>query len=88
MPLKTKSGCSDVTFYACVLQTVKKDEFSTKCNQTDHHRMAGGRQEVWKAKKKKQKNKTFLIKTYIICWFEYQLPEGRILGHAEKNSIK
>lgn len=27
-------------------QTVKKDEFSTKCNQTDHHRMPGGRQEV------------------------------------------
>ncbi|KAG7252458.1 hypothetical protein CRUP_027805 [Coryphaenoides rupestris] len=25
--------------------TVKKDEFSTKCNQTDHHRMPGGRQE-------------------------------------------
>ncbi|CAI5664596.1 unnamed protein product [Oreochromis niloticus] len=28
------------------IQTVKKDEFSTKCNQTDHHRMPGGRQEV------------------------------------------
>lgn len=28
------------------LQTVKKDEFSTKCNQTDYHRMPGGRQEV------------------------------------------
>lgn len=25
---------------------MKKDEFSTKCNQTDHHRMSGGRQEV------------------------------------------
>lgn len=37
---------SDVTCCARVLQTVKKDEFSTKCNQTDHHRMAGGRQEV------------------------------------------
>lgn len=38
--------CTDVTC-ARVLQTVKKDEFSTKCNQTDHHRMPGGRQEVW-----------------------------------------
>lgn len=28
------------------LKIVKKDEFSTKCNQTDHHRMSGGRQEV------------------------------------------
>lgn len=27
------------------IQIVKKDEFSTKCNQTDHHRMSGGRQE-------------------------------------------
>lgn len=25
---------------------MKKDEFSTKCSQTDHHRMPGGRQEV------------------------------------------
>lgn len=25
---------------------MKKDEFSTKCNQTDYHRMPGGRQEV------------------------------------------
>ena len=25
---------------------MKKDEFSTKCNQTDHHRMSDGRQEV------------------------------------------
>ncbi|GAA6107833.1 F-box only protein 31 isoform X2 [Tachysurus ichikawai] len=30
------------------IQTVKKDEFSTKCNQTDHHRMAGGRQEEFR----------------------------------------
>lgn len=29
-----------------MLKIVKKDEFSTKCNQTDHHRMSGGRQEV------------------------------------------
>ncbi|XP_061863281.1 F-box only protein 31 isoform X3 [Colius striatus] len=28
------------------IQIVKKDEFSTKCNQTDHHRMSGGRQEM------------------------------------------
>ncbi|XP_075996854.1 F-box only protein 31 isoform X1 [Genypterus blacodes] len=28
--------------------TVKKDEFSTKCNQTDHHRMPGGRQEEFR----------------------------------------
>uniref|UniRef100_A0A8C6URE3 F-box protein 31 n=1 Tax=Neogobius melanostomus TaxID=47308 RepID=A0A8C6URE3_9GOBI len=28
------------------IQTGKKDEFSTKCNQTDHHRMPGGRQEL------------------------------------------
>lgn len=28
------------------LKIVKRDEFSTKCNQTDHHRMSGGRQEV------------------------------------------
>ncbi|XP_037734109.1 F-box only protein 31 isoform X4 [Chelonia mydas] len=27
---------------------VKKDEFSTKCNQTDHHRMSGGRQEEFR----------------------------------------
>uniref|UniRef100_A0A672TEX1 F-box domain-containing protein n=1 Tax=Strigops habroptila TaxID=2489341 RepID=A0A672TEX1_STRHB len=27
------------------IQIVKKDEFSTKCNQTDRHRMSGGRQE-------------------------------------------
>ncbi|KAJ3595798.1 hypothetical protein NHX12_002212 [Muraenolepis orangiensis] len=27
------------------IQIVKKDEFSTKCSQTDHHRMPGGRQE-------------------------------------------
>ncbi|XP_038662092.1 F-box only protein 31 isoform X4 [Scyliorhinus canicula] len=27
---------------------VKKDEFSTKCNQTDFHRMAGGRQEEFR----------------------------------------
>ena len=32
--------------YLFIFQTVKKDEFSTKCNQTDHHRMPGGRQEV------------------------------------------
>ncbi|XP_037671498.1 F-box only protein 31 isoform X3 [Choloepus didactylus] len=30
------------------VQIVKKDEFSTKCNQTDHHRMAGGRQEEFR----------------------------------------
>lgn len=30
----------------CYCKTGKKDEFSTKCNQTDHHRMPGGRQEV------------------------------------------
>nr|XP_015223627.1 PREDICTED: F-box only protein 31 isoform X3 [Lepisosteus oculatus] len=30
------------------IQTVKKDEFSTKCNQTDHHRMSGGRQEEFR----------------------------------------
>ncbi|XP_054856170.1 F-box only protein 31 isoform X2 [Eublepharis macularius] len=30
------------------IQIVKKDEFSTKCNQTDHHRMAGGRQEEFR----------------------------------------
>ncbi|XP_058502115.1 F-box only protein 31 isoform X2 [Solea solea] len=30
------------------VQTVKKDEFSTKCNQTDHHRMPGGRQEEFR----------------------------------------
>ncbi|XP_078400860.1 F-box only protein 31-A isoform X3 [Cetorhinus maximus] len=31
-----------------ILQIVKKDEFSTKCNQTDFHRMAGGRQEEFR----------------------------------------
>ncbi|KAA8590278.1 F-box only protein 31 isoform X2 [Etheostoma spectabile] len=30
------------------IQTVKKDEFSTKCNQTDYHRMPGGRQEEFR----------------------------------------
>ncbi|XP_077358425.1 F-box only protein 31-like isoform X1 [Festucalex cinctus] len=30
------------------IQIVRKDEFSTKCNQTDHHRMAGGRQEEFR----------------------------------------
>ncbi|XP_019749567.1 F-box only protein 31 isoform X2 [Hippocampus comes] len=30
------------------IQTVRKDEFSTKCNQTDHHRMPGGRQEEFR----------------------------------------
>ncbi|XP_030645996.1 F-box only protein 31 isoform X6 [Chanos chanos] len=30
------------------IQVVKKDEFSTKCNQTDHHRMPGGRQEEFR----------------------------------------
>ncbi|XP_006152610.2 F-box only protein 31 isoform X2 [Tupaia chinensis] len=30
------------------VQIVKKDEFSTKCNQTDHHRMSGGRQEEFR----------------------------------------
>ncbi|XP_061029204.1 F-box only protein 31 isoform X4 [Eubalaena glacialis] len=30
------------------VQVVKKDEFSTKCNQTDHHRMSGGRQEEFR----------------------------------------
>ncbi|XP_069558036.1 F-box only protein 31 isoform X2 [Brachyistius frenatus] len=30
------------------IQTVKKNEFSTKCNQTDHHRMPGGRQEEFR----------------------------------------
>ncbi|XP_061628804.1 F-box only protein 31 [Phyllopteryx taeniolatus] len=30
------------------IQTVKKDEFSTKCNQTDHHHMPGGRQEEFR----------------------------------------
>ncbi|XP_062965680.1 F-box only protein 31 isoform X3 [Cynocephalus volans] len=30
------------------IQIVKKDEFSTKCNQTDHHRMSGGRQEEFR----------------------------------------
>uniref|UniRef100_H3D3N4 F-box protein 31 n=1 Tax=Tetraodon nigroviridis TaxID=99883 RepID=H3D3N4_TETNG len=30
------------------IQTVKKDEFSTKCNQTGHHRMPGGRQEEFR----------------------------------------
>ncbi|XP_060693519.1 F-box only protein 31 isoform X3 [Hemiscyllium ocellatum] len=30
------------------IQIVKKDEFSTKCNQTDFHRMAGGRQEEFR----------------------------------------
>ncbi|KAJ1084091.1 hypothetical protein NDU88_004245 [Pleurodeles waltl] len=30
------------------IQIVKKDEFSTKCNQTDYHRMSGGRQEEFR----------------------------------------
>ncbi|KAF5903905.1 F-box only protein 31-like isoform X2, partial [Clarias magur] len=30
------------------IQTVKKDEFSTKCNETAYHRMAGGRQEEFR----------------------------------------
>ncbi|XP_055002182.1 F-box only protein 31 [Sorex araneus] len=30
------------------IQIVKKDEFSTKCNETDHHRMPGGRQEEFR----------------------------------------
>ncbi|KAM9854987.1 F-box only protein 31 [Aulostomus maculatus] len=30
------------------IQAVKKDEFSTKCNQTDYHRMPGGRQEEFR----------------------------------------
>ncbi|XP_010625798.1 F-box only protein 31 [Fukomys damarensis] len=30
------------------IQIVKQDEFSTKCNQTDHHRMSGGRQEEFR----------------------------------------
>lgn len=30
------------------IQIVKKDEFSTKCNQTDFHRMSGGRQEEFR----------------------------------------
>nr|XP_031292487.1 F-box only protein 31 isoform X4 [Camelus dromedarius] len=30
------------------IQIMKKDEFSTKCNQTDHHRMSGGRQEEFR----------------------------------------
>ncbi|XP_043937677.1 F-box only protein 31 isoform X2 [Protopterus annectens] len=30
------------------IQIVKKDEFSTKCNQTDFHRMPGGRQEEFR----------------------------------------
>ncbi|KFO12151.1 F-box only protein 31, partial [Balearica regulorum gibbericeps] len=30
------------------IQILKKDEFSTKCNQTDHHRMSGGRQEEFR----------------------------------------
>ncbi|XP_033997555.1 F-box only protein 31 isoform X3 [Trematomus bernacchii] len=30
------------------IQTGKKDEFSTKCSQTDHHRMPGGRQEEFR----------------------------------------
>ncbi|XP_067905057.1 F-box only protein 31-A isoform X4 [Heterodontus francisci] len=38
----------DIGPYGGLLNVVimKKDEFSTKCNQTDFHRMAGGRQEV------------------------------------------
>lgn len=31
-----------------MLKIVKKDEFSTKCNHTDHHRMSGGRQEEFR----------------------------------------
>ncbi|XP_058135591.1 F-box only protein 31 isoform X2 [Dasypus novemcinctus] len=30
------------------VQIVKRDEFSTKCSQTDHHRMSGGRQEEFR----------------------------------------
>ncbi|XP_062923359.1 F-box only protein 31 isoform X1 [Mobula hypostoma] len=30
------------------IQIVKKDEFSTKCDQTDFHRMSGGRQEEFR----------------------------------------
>ncbi|XP_067359122.1 F-box only protein 31 isoform X2 [Channa argus] len=30
------------------IQTVKKDEFSTKCNETEYHRMPGGRQEEFR----------------------------------------
>lgn len=30
------------------IQIGKKDEFSTKCNQTDYHRMPGGRQEEFR----------------------------------------
>ncbi|XP_070255146.1 F-box only protein 31 isoform X1 [Myotis yumanensis] len=30
------------------IQIVKKDEFSTKCNQTEYHRMSGGRQEEFR----------------------------------------
>ncbi|XP_069758017.1 F-box only protein 31 isoform X4 [Narcine bancroftii] len=30
------------------IQIVKTDEFSTKCNQTDFHRMSGGRQEEFR----------------------------------------
>lgn len=43
-------GCHDwlvpLSPLSWILKIVKKDEFSTKCNQTDHHRMSGGRQEV------------------------------------------
>ncbi|KAJ8407949.1 hypothetical protein AAFF_G00269930 [Aldrovandia affinis] len=31
-----------------IQQTLKRDEFSTKCNQTDYHRMPGGRQEEFR----------------------------------------
>eukprot|EP00069_Balaena_mysticetus_P010249 bmy_06754T0 len=38
---RLRAGLSSVS-------VVKKDEFSTKCNQTDHHRMSGGRQEEFR----------------------------------------
>ncbi|XP_042558229.1 F-box only protein 31 [Dipodomys spectabilis] len=40
------------------VQIVKKDEFSTKCNQTDHHRMSGGRQEEFRTWLKEEWGRT------------------------------
>ncbi|OCT84536.1 hypothetical protein XELAEV_18022689mg [Xenopus laevis] len=72
------------------IQIVKKDEFSTKCLQTDYHRMSGGRQEEFRTWLREDLGRTLedifhehmqeliLMKFIYICQYDNCLTYRRI----------
>ncbi|KAE8608831.1 hypothetical protein XENTR_v10011619 [Xenopus tropicalis] len=72
------------------IQIVKKDEFSTKCIQTDYHRMSGGRQEEFRTWLREDLGRTLedifhehmqeliLMKFIYICQYDNCLTYRRI----------